>query len=465
MIKPFKKSKNKSKFHQSLALLFCVATLGNPSSLAVESPETEENILFSINSVETSIPTFSQMLFSRDIPYFGLMYDSSLGYIFNHFQENPSLPTEELLTQTQEESEEYRAMWISYLELADRNLSTKDSFIREMTTMFSECKSLGLNRVIVHVRPMGDALYPSDIYPWSHFLTGTQGVNPGFDPLAEMITIAHDMNLKFEAWINPYRAKLNTNLPATLSYNNLANQSYLTFSVNNGIYYNPALAEVQQMVVDGVREIVENYDVDGIHFDDYFYPTTDSSVDYAQYIQSGTYLSQEDWRRENVNTLVKAVYETVKSIDDSVDFGISPQGNNDNNYNTQYSDVNLWLSTEGYVDYVTPQLYWGFNYLTSAGRADYQYLTILNTWNSYPRHENVELYVGLGAYRIGVGDSSSSTYYEWNSGANLSNMIAVTHEMDDINGYTLFRHDFLFNNSSYSYLAEQEKTAILALYQ
>lgn len=130
-----------------------------------------------------------------------------------------------------------------------------------------------------------------------------------------------------------------------------------------GIYYNPGSEEARQLIVDGVKEIVANYNVDGIHFDDYFYPTTDASFDsgtYAAYQNSGGTLSLADWRRENVNILVRQTYAAIKSINPSVKFGISPQGNMSNNYNVQYSDVAKWISTSGYVDYICPQVYFGF---------------------------------------------------------------------------------------------------------
>lgn len=361
------------------------------------------------------------------------------------------------------EQVEYRAMWISYLEFTTRDFSTKEKFVADMTKTFEECKSIGLNRVIVQVRPFGDALYESEIFPWSHFISGKQGVDPGYDPLEEMIKIARALDLEIEAWINPYRVSTNSSLPGTLSAKNPANDSNLTIKVDGAIYYNPALPQVQEMVVDGVRELVEGYDLDGIHLDDYFYPTTDLSVDISDYEASETTLSHGDWRRENVNTLVKSIYETIKSIDSQVDFGISPQGNNNNNYDHQYSDVKLWLSSPGYVDYITPQLYWGFDYLTTSGRTDYQLPIITETWLSYPRHEDVDLYIGLAPYRIGVGDGGANPQDEWSSGGNIAKMIDFVNESTGVTGYTLFRHDNLFKNTAYPNLSQSEIDSIIEL--
>ncbi|MBR5251338.1 MAG: family 10 glycosylhydrolase, partial [Oscillospiraceae bacterium] len=234
----------------------------------------------------------------------------------------------------------------------------------------------------------------------------------------------------------------------------------LVIEANGGIYYNPALAGVQDMVVAGVAEIVENYDVDGIHLDDYFYPSTESSLDIAQYTASGTTLSQDEWRRENVNTLVKKLYSKVKEIDSSVTFGISPQGNNDNNYSLQYSDVCLWLEQEGCADYIMPQLYWGFGYLTQSGREDYQFETLCRQWADYPRNDNVKLYIGLGAYRIGDGDGGANDQTEWSSGHNLADMAQAMDGIDGISGFALYRYEQLYWNTVYPDLAKREVQAL-----
>lgn len=398
----------------------------------------------------SSLPTWfpQSSLFSFFVPQASVL-ESILSRLLDE-------PAEEDESLEHSSSLSYKTMWISYLELSARDLSTKEKFVAELGQMFQDCKDMGLTGVIVQVRPYGDALYPSQVYPWSHLLTGTQGVDPGYDPLEEMVSLAHSMGLEIEAWVNPYRARLNQNMPAEFSWDNPANNSDLVLSVGTGIYYNPALPQVQEMVLQGILEIVEQYDVDGIHLDDYFYPSTELSLDKTQYEASGTSLSQEDWRREQVNTLVKSLYEGIKAINPQVSFGISPQGNNSKNYETQYSDVSLWLSTPGYVDYITPQLYWGFDYSTSTYPTEFQFENISETWANYPRHPEVELYVGLAPYRIGVGDSSDATQAEWNSGENLWKMVAHLEDMEEVTGYSLFRHDFLFTNSDYPQLAESE---------
>ena len=358
--------------------------------------------------------------------------------------------------QTTPVTSQMKAMWISYLEFQSVNFSSKTAFVSDMTQMFQNCKSMGLDTVIVQVRPFGDALYKSSVFPSSHLITGTQGAPMAYDPLEEMVKIAHGINLRIEAWVNPYRVRLSSKMPDNIAQNNPANNKDLVIEANGGVYYNPALSEVQEIVAKGVAEIVENYDVDGIHLDDYFYPSTEASLDEAQYKASGTSLSQDDWRRENVNTLVRKLYGTVKSIDSSVTFGISPQGNNDNNYTMQYSDVKLWLANEGYADYIMPQLYWGFGYLTKSGRTDYQFVNLCEQWESYPRAAGVKLYIGLGAYRIGDGDGGANDQSEWSRGDNLMRMINTINSIDGIDGFALYRYDNLFKNSKYAALAQSE---------
>ena len=351
----------------------------------------------------------------------------------------------------------YSAMWISYLEFQSVDFSSKSAFVKDMTAIFDNCRDMGLNTLIVQVRPFGDALYDSDIFPTSHLVTGTQGADISYDPLEEMVKIAHSLNLRIEAWVNPYRVRLHNKMPDNIAPSNPANNTDLVFEVGGGVYYNPALTEVQDMVVDGIAEIVENYDVDGIHLDDYFYnENCDMTIDSGDYAASGTKLSQEDWRRENVNTLVKRIYKKIKSIDSTVTFGISPQGNNDNNYHIQYSDVKLWLAEEGYVDYIMPQLYWGFGYLTKSGRTDYQFVNLCEQWASYPRHSSVKLYIGMGAYRIGDGDGGANDQSEWTGGNNLMKMVNAAAANSDISGFGLYRYDNLFKNSKYPSLAQSE---------
>lgn len=361
--------------------------------------------------------------------------------------------------------DEMRAMWVSFLEWEQRDLSSKESLLAALTPILDNSVAMGMNTIIVAVRPFGDALYKSNVFPWSHLLTGTQGQDPGYDPLSVIIEECHARGLRIEAWLNPYRIKGASNGPSTLSQDNPASlHPEWVRDVGGGLFYDPALPEVEQMLVDGVTEIVQNYNVDGINFDDYFYPDGhDDSFDSETYAQYGNGTSLADWRRQNVNTLMSAVYSAIKTANPTVCFGVSPQGNNDNNYNGQFSDVNLWLSTPGYADYVMPQLYWGFGYLTASGRDDAAFANKCLEWAGYSRHASIKLYAALGAYRIGDGDGGTGDQAEWSNGHNLADMVAHMRTVEGIDGFSLFRYDFLYQNDTYPELAANEVSALTAI--
>lgn len=356
----------------------------------------------------------------------------------------------------------YRAMWVSYLEWQNFDFSSAEAFTAAAGQLMDNCKALGLNTVIAQVRPFGDALYQSALFPWSHLITGTQGQDPGYDPLAILVEQAHARGLLLEAWINPYRIRLTDSMPDNLAPDGVAaaHPDWVKEAAG-GLWLDPASPDVRDYIVQGVAEIVQNYDVDGIHFDDYFYPTTEESFDADAYAAAGTSLSLADWRRENVNALVQAAYSQVKDLRPEVAFGISPQGNNDNNYNGQYSDVALWMSTPGYVDYVMPQVYWGYNYTLQSGSDRFAFRNVVSQWLAMPRDPSVHLAFGLGAYRVGDGDGSSTESGEWQSGHNLADMVQTLKDLG-ADGYGLYRYDSLFA-SAWPELAAAERAALTAI--
>lgn len=272
-------------------------------------------------------------------------------------------------------SGEMRGVWVSYL---DWNGWAKDEagYKKAMDQTLDLCVQKGLNAVFLQVRPDGDAMYPSQYFPWSKFASGKQGKNPGYDPLAYAVQAAHQRGLQLHAWINPYRITGYLNRYSDLCASNPAiawakdgdsSNDRWVLCQNGEYYYNPAIPQVRQLIIDGVKEIVTNYEVDGIHFDDYFYPNLDDSkaetwFDYPEYQASGASLSVAAWRRNNVNELVRGVYSAVKSIRPQALFGISPEGylQNLRKDTRQFTDVDAWMTQSGYVDYLMPQIYWGF---------------------------------------------------------------------------------------------------------
>ena len=359
---------------------------------------------------------------------------------------------------------EYRAVWISYLEWENVDFSSEESFTRDVGAMLDNCVDLGLNVVLAQVRPFGDALYPSELFPFSHLCTGTQGQDPGYDPLAILVEMAHERDLEIEAWINPYRLQLSENIPDALADSNLANtHPEWVRQANGGLYLDPASEDVRAYITAGVLELVENYGLDGIHLDDYFYPTTDPAFDQEEYAACGTTLSLEDWRRENVNQLVRALYAAVHQAGGgSVRFGISPQGNNDNNYNGQYSDLGLWLSQPGYLDYAAPQLYWGNGHQLSSGSDRFAFENVAAEWLALERDPQVRLIFGLGAYRIGEGDGCDTDLAFWQSGSALAQQAALGRELG-ADGFALYRYDSLFRNTGWEELAASEAAALTQL--
>ena len=367
---------------------------------------------------------------------------------------NPALP-----------AGEWRAVWISYLEWALLDFSTADTFRAGCAQMLDDCAGLGLNTVLAQVRPFGDALYRSSLFPWSHLCTGVQGQDPGFDPLDVLLQEAHTRGISVEAWVNPYRLRSSAAMPPNLADSNLANtHPEWVCTVDEGLYLNPAEPAAADYVVQGVAELVQNYAVDGIHFDDYFYPTTDESIDAAQFAASGAG-NLAAWRRENVTALVRAVHDTVKAADPTLRFGISPQGNPDNDENQQYSDVTGWLASGGgdaVVDYLCPQVYWGQGFALHNGSTRFAFENIVPAWLAYPRAVDVALYFGLGAYRVGVGDggSNENSLSGWSTGRALADQVAFLREQG-AGGWALYRYGSLFGPEQTS-LAAAECAALTA---
>lgn len=358
---------------------------------------------------------------------------------------------------------ELNAMWISYLEYMSMPKNER-GFKAEIDKMFDRSKELGMNAVFVHVRSHCDAMYPSDYYPWSIFASGTQGLDPGYDPLKYMIEAAHSRGLEFHAWLNPYRvtgygsywSQLAENHPVKIwkSDSDISNDRWAI--LHKGQYYlNPSFAEVRDMVINGVKEIVDNYDVDGIHFDDYFYPSlndSDSSLwfDKPEYDESGSSLSISDWRRENVNMLVKGVYEAIKSIDSNVEFGISPAGNLDNlrRNDAHFVDIDRWFSEDGYVDYIMPQLYWGFERKDRSGNiAPYAYENNLNSWMKLASRGNVNLYAGLDMANAGRDIPDRNDISEWlRYNDIIARQVTTARATGNVKGFAYFRYEFFNKN-------------------
>lgn len=348
---------------------------------------------------------------------------------------------------TPESDEKMRGVWVSYMELSMENESSKTqkAFEDKFTEIAQKCSESGFNTLIVQVRPFCDALYKSSYFPWSHILTGTQGENPQYDALQIMCDICKENNLKIHAWINPYRVSSNET-PKKLSDNNpYIKNSEIGIKTDNGIFLDPSNETAQQLISDGVKEIAENYDVDGIQFDDYFYPTEDESFDkkqYEAYIEKygkENSMSLDNWRMQNVNTLICNVYRTIKSVDSSVEFGISPQGNIGNN-DGLYADVKSWCTCKGFADYICPQIYF------SLENPALTFEDCLDSWTSLDFDENVKLYVGLGGYKAGNGEYDEETWLL--SDSILADEYDILRNNKSVRGFMLYSYNSLEDDTA-----------------
>ena len=345
-----------------------------------------------------------------------------------------------------------KSVFIAYYELEGFTKNNDEkTFKKEISKAFKELADKGFNRVTVQVRPCADAFYNSNYFPTSEYMFGYQGAKLIYDPLEIMIDTAHKYNLSIEAWINPYRVSQRNDF-SLLAKNNIAlkwqNTSKLIV-LDNGIYFNPCYNEVTDLIVKGVKEILSNYNVDSLCFDDYFYPTKDKSIDkeeYTKYKSNGGELSLFDWRRDNVNNMIKSVYSAVKTINKSVTFGISPASDMDYDYSALYADVIKWSRNEGYIDYICPQIYFGFK------NENQPFMQTTKLWCD---NATCALYIALPMYKSGLSDeyAGESGKNEFKKEKNIvARQITYISKIDKIKGYYIF---------SYSSLKDNEETSNL----
>lgn len=342
--------------------------------------------------------------------------------------------------------DDMRGVWITYMELSMENEADKSeaAFRKKFEKIADDCVSFGFNTLIVQVRPFGDALYPSKHYPASHILTGEQGKSPGYDALKIMCESCRKRGLSLHAWINPYRVTA-SQTPAKLSADNPYRKNpSIGIKTESGIILNPADKTARQLIVDGVREIVSQYPVDGIHFDDYFYPTDIGDADsgsyeaYRQTVPQDAAMDLSDWRRANVNLLVAETYLTVHRYSQTAVFGISPQGNLGNNAQL-YADVESWCRAKGYLDYICPQLYF------SLDNPALRFADALGAWTTLDFAADVKLYVGLAGYKAGT-DADSGTWQAHDD--ILSQELIILNSNQNVNGFMLYSYSSLHDEAA-----------------
>jgi uncharacterized lipoprotein YddW (UPF0748 family) len=351
-------------------------------------------------------------------------------------------------------SVQMRAAWISSVSNIDwpssPGLSVEDQQ-REYRDILDRAVGLRLNTVVVQVRPTADALWPSPYEPWSQWLTGTQGQDPGYDPLAFLVDEAHKRGLQFHAWFNPYRVSKQGD-PAQLVVEHPARQHPdWVFGYGGQLYYNPGIPAVREFVIAAVMDAVERYDVDGVHLDDYFYPYPTGAEQipddptFEEY--GGDFTDIGDWRRDNVNDLVRGMGERIHEAKPDVDFGISPFGVWRNqsedprgsatsaltSYSAIYADSYTWTK-QGWIDYVAPQIYWE----TGHGTADYA--ALVPWWVDVVAGTGVDLYVGQAAYKVGSSPA-------WDD-AELTEHLALNRSHPEVLGDIYFSWASLTSNAA-----------------
>lgn len=331
-----------------------------------------------------------------------------------------------------------KAVWIAYYELSEFTKGKSEyQFEQKINDEFSKLSSYGFNTVTVQIRPCADAFYLSEYFPSSVYFNGTQGGEMLYDPLETMCSVAQKYKLNIEAWINPYRVSQDDDYTKLSPDNFAIKNKRMTKVVDGKIYFNPAYDKVTDLIVNGVKEIVENYNISAIHFDDYFYPTQNKNFDKKEYKKYGGDLSLTDWRRQNVTNMVKRVYETVKAVNKNIEFGISPASNIENDKNNLYADIETWVKNR-YVDYICPQVYFGFKNV-------YQpFMFTVKKWVKLCENTDVDLYIGLPLYKANTKDkyaaeNDKSIINEFkNNNDIIARQITYISKIDKIKGYYIF---------------------------
>lgn len=349
-----------------------------------------------------------------------------------------------------------RAVWIATVNNIDWpsrvGLSAEEQQ-KEIILMLDQFQKLKFNAIFVQVRPTSDVFYYSELEPWSKFLMGVQGEHPKpfYDPLKFIVEEAHKRCLEVHAWMNPYRVSMDTDKKMLHRSNLFFKKPYLFVEYGGKYYFNPGLEETRLHLNRVVREVVEKYDIDAIHFDDYFYPYRVANKEFPDEKtfkeNSRGFSCKEDWRRDNVNLIIKELRQTIKSVKPWVEFGISPFGvwrNSDKdsrgsetragltNYDDLYADILKWLE-EGYIDYVVPQLYW------EIGKRVADYKVLVEWWSE--NNFNRNLYVGL--FASGLGQNKSLA---WNEGNELVRQMELNKNYSAVQGVALYSAAPLLKN-------------------
>lgn len=369
---------------------------------------------------------------------------------------------------------EFRAMWVSNVLNIDLPTTEDiDTYQAKVIEMLETCISYNINAIFFQVRTTNDAFYESKLNPYSRFLTGKEGVKPPFDVLKWIIEEAKKRKIEFHAWCNPYRVSMKIQVTPEeylmecddLNFAKI-HPELIILDTNGQIILNPAKKEVQQFIIDSMVELASNYEIDGIHFDDYFYPYAgldETRNDLADFeLREDKSHTLGDFRRQNVTDVIKGVHEALKNSNPLIRFGVSPFGiwkniandpkgsNTDprcsQSYDNQYADAYLWVKEE-YIDYIVPQIYWEF------GHPIAPFADILEWWVNLLKDSKVDLYIGHGAYRLGNEGEFENTH-------EITNQLKYANQYKEVKGNVFFTYK-TFINQDKSLLGMKELKKLL----
>ncbi len=341
------------------------------------------------------------------------------------------------------------ATWINYNEIKNliSDLKTDFEFEQRVTEKVNTLKEYGINTIFLQVRAFDDSFYISEISPISRY---SKNDYKEFDVLNTFIQVCAKRDVSVHAWINPYRISNSSDIQSiqqeSIAYEIITSDENdeRIIKTENCLYYNPSYTDIQSYILCCIREILLNYNVDGIHIDDYFYPTTDKKIDeeiYAEYISQGGKLSLEDFRRININSLVSSIYFIVKNYNKDLVFTISPAADIEKNYNNLYADVVLWASENGYADYIIPQLYYGYY------NENMPFEELLDEWTGL-ESKYCKIISGLSLYKCGKEDVfAGKGKNEW-----IENKKIIYQQMNSCieygtSGIAFYSASVLYNNS------------------
>ena len=344
---------------------------------------------------------------------------------------------------------EEKGVFISYIDYAILQGKGKKEMESIIADMITNVKDFGLNSIILQTNPFSDAIYPSRIYQSSHVVVQKEGDKLPLDILDFFIKKAKENGISVYAWVNPYRIRNKNDIDSIskdsyyykwLDTNNIERSS-------NGIFFNPASNEVLEYIMKVLKELCTNYDIKGVIYDDYYYPS--ETIDLENYEKTGKRFSIKQYRINNINKLIEESYKTIKGVDKSIKFGLSPSGNIENNLNKEYLDVESVLK-ENYIDMIIPQLYYGF-YNSSK-----PYIKTLNQWSNLNRN-NHYMYVALSLYKSGKQDKwAGKGINEWIQNNDIiKRQILVSRNISNYKGFYIFRYDYLFRNINNKILNEE----------